>query len=522
MTDQPMFVPPTITTWDGNVIAGTIASTAHRWTADGMGLFHTGTDLAAEWTSNYALMLHGHANLLTPLQRLEGNAEAAVENTKLAALSPSKLYAYREDLQREFDAIAAAQTINQSKYGIDPTKELNSYTYQKLEETIQSSPSLSELATQGHGTNNPVAARYSGYTTDFQNVTDNKTYFVGGGEDNGETAVPNFVDDVILGHTPFPTAVRDGVIYQLNQNGNREDPITVSIAGQNEAEYERVFVASDFSLDKNAAGAQVFVNYGAQNDTAPALPVAHAGEITTQDGSVISGTITAGEHVWVADSSGLLHTRTNLAAEWKADYALMQSGKKLTSEQRQEANAEAVLENTGIARLSAAKQLAFREDLTRQFDAEAQAQTINQRTLGISATAQFTDKTYIALSNTIRFNESLEELYTQGHGLDGRNVPLKYRGFADDFQNVDSKTTYTGPLLAKPNGSINALGNYVDEVLLGHLGSPAVLTNSDPTHIRIIQQDSGLDQSITTAVKAANGTFFTLKTSASSFAPRAA
>jgi len=92
----------------------------------------------------------------------------------------------------------------------------------------------------------------------------------------------------------------------------------------------------------------VFVDYHGQSIAPAAAPVAGAGQITTQDGSVISGTITAGDHTWVADSTGLLHTATNLATEWKTDYALMQAGKTLTSEQRQEANGEAVLENTGI------------------------------------------------------------------------------------------------------------------------------------------------------------------------------
>ena len=65
------------------------------------------------------------------------------------------------------------------------------------------------------------------------------TYFVGGSADNGETAVPNFVDDVDLGHTPFATVEKDGVLYQLNQNGDREDPVSLSISGQNKSQYER-------------------------------------------------------------------------------------------------------------------------------------------------------------------------------------------------------------------------------------------------------------------------------------------
>jgi len=123
-------------------IPGTISNAAHTWTADANGLFHTQTDLAKEWANDHDMMLKGNASLLTPLQRLEGYAEVTVENTKLAALSPARLTAYREDPQREFDAIDAAQTINQQRYGIDPTKEFNTYSYLKLEQTIQSDDSL--------------------------------------------------------------------------------------------------------------------------------------------------------------------------------------------------------------------------------------------------------------------------------------------------------------------------------------------------------------------------------------------
>lgn len=517
MTDS-VLIPSTITTWQGTVIAATITTTPHSWVADSTGLFHTKTDLAKEWTSDYEAMLKGNAALLTPLQRLEGNAEATVDNTKLAHLSATKLTQYREDLQREFDAIYAAQLINQQQYGIDPTKELDTYTYLKLEQTMQSSPSLEELGVQGHGTNDPIASRYIGYTTGFQNVTDNKTYFVGGGLDNAETAVPNFTDDVNLGHTPFATVMRNGVLFQLNQNGNREDPLARSIVGQNESEYERIFVASDYSLDKTATGAQVFVDYNGKSIAPAPAPVAGPGQITTQDGSVISGTIVAGEHTWVADgTTGLLHTGTNLAAEWKADYAMMLAGKALTAEQRQEANAEAVLENTGIAKLSAPRQLMFREDLTRQFDAEAKAQLINQKTLGISPTAQFTTTSIIALSDTIFHNETLNELYTQGHGLNSKNILVKYRGYTDDFQNnIDNETNFSG---AGPEAGTNALGSYVDNELLGHIGGPVVLNNG---HIRVVQQNSNLSQRIDTVVTEANLSLFTLKTDASSFAPKPA
>jgi hypothetical protein len=77
-----------VTTLDGTVVPETIAGlTVHTWTADATGLYGTLTDLGAEWKSDYAAMLSGDAGDLTPLQRLEGNAEAVLENTNATKLT---------------------------------------------------------------------------------------------------------------------------------------------------------------------------------------------------------------------------------------------------------------------------------------------------------------------------------------------------------------------------------------------------------------------------------------------------
>ena len=297
----------TVITWDGSAIPGTLSGlTAHTWLADANGLFHTATNLASEWASDYQTMLAGHADTLTAMQRMEGNAEAVIENTKAAKLEPAKLDALREDLQREYDAIGAAIQIDQTAYGIDPAKAFSSYTYLKMEQTLQGNETLLELAYQGHGTNHPIAPRYSGYTTDFQNKTDGKTYFVGGGVDNGEKAIAAFLDDVVLTHAPFASVMHNGTLTQLNQNGNFESSVTVAVAGINESAYTRVFVASDFSSNASAQGVVVLVPNA---QPAPTLPVAAAGQVTTLDGSVISGTITGlTAHTWTADATGLFHT----------------------------------------------------------------------------------------------------------------------------------------------------------------------------------------------------------------------
>ncbi len=513
MSAIPTLIPNAVTTWDGSTIPSVISGlTAHTWTADSTGLFTTATNLASEWQGDYAQMLAGHADLLTPLQRIEGNAEAVIENTKADKLPDAKLALLRQDLQREYDAIDAAMRIDQQEYGIDPNKEFNSYTYLKLEQTLQGNEKLLELGYQGHGLNNPPAAKYSGYTTDFQNKTDNVTYFVGGGVDNGEKAIAAFLDDVVLSHAPFATVMHNGTMTQLNQNGNFEDTLGTVVKAANEDVYERVFVASDFSTDASATGAVMLVT---NVQAAPALPVAAPGQVTTLDGSVISGTISGlTAHKWVADTTGLYHTG-NLAAEWKADLALMNAGATLTVLQRWEANAEVVLENTGLAKLSATKQQAFREDAQRQFDAVWAGMQIDQRTLGISDGAEFTAHSYLMLEKTVRGNETLEELAVQGHGLNGA-VASKYRGYTEGFQNnTDNKTLYVGPGL---DTGEKAIANFFDDVMMSHAAFPTVLHNGQLVQLN---QNGNREDSLADVVAAANQAMFHMTLKPSDFAQTA-
>ena len=249
----------TLTTFDGSTIPAVLTGlTAHTWTADANGLFHT-TDLAAEWTSASAVMLAGHGDTLTALQRIEGNAEAVLDKTAARAFTATRLQQFREDLQREFDAIDSAMRTNQTLYGIDPTREFNQYSYLKLEQTLQADESLKELGYEGHGVNNPPAVRYRGFTTDFQNVTDKTTNYIGGGPGSGQNAIANFLDDDVLTHAPFPTVINGGVLTQLNQNGNLEDKLTTAITAANQTTFTRVYVAADFSATVTATGPIVWV-----------------------------------------------------------------------------------------------------------------------------------------------------------------------------------------------------------------------------------------------------------------------
>ncbi len=238
----------TVTTLDGSRISDTITGlTPHVWVADANGLFHTKTDLNAEWHTYYAMMLAGHGDKLTAIQRLEGNAEAVFENTGISKLSAAKQAAAREDVQRELDAMAGAMKINQQTLGIDPNKPLTERTYLALEHTLQSNKVLEELALQGHGLNNPPATKYRGFTQDIQNNVDNTTKYVGGGLNNGKNAIADFFDDNIISHTPFPVVYRNGVLTQLNQNGNAENTLAQAVAALDEGMYNRTYKASDFS-----------------------------------------------------------------------------------------------------------------------------------------------------------------------------------------------------------------------------------------------------------------------------------
>ena len=119
-------VPTTIT---GQDLSPGTSLTPHTWVANADGLYVTATDLAAEWQADYAKMLAGQDSTMTAVQRMEGNAEAVFENTGLSKLRAPVQEADRQDVQRELDAIAAGMSIDQTTYGIDPSKELDTQAY---------------------------------------------------------------------------------------------------------------------------------------------------------------------------------------------------------------------------------------------------------------------------------------------------------------------------------------------------------------------------------------------------------
>ena len=499
-----MATATTVTTLDGTIIPATITSTAHVWTADTTGLFTTTADLATEWKAAFAIMQAGHGDQLTPLQRLEANAETVLENTAEAKQMASQQAIFRQDAQRELDAVYAAMLQNKVTYGIDPNAQFNTYTYLKLEQTLQASEPLEMLALEGHGLNKPPSAAYNGYTNDIQNKVDGKTFYVGGGLDNATLAIPTFFDDIVMSHACFPTVYKNGVLTQLNQNGAAETPLDTTIAAVNAMTYTRVLVAADFSLTSTAMGPVVLVPNPVAAPAMPA-PAAPLAGVTGFDGSITPETI-AGitAHTWTADATGLYVTLADLGAEWKGYYAAMQAGKagNLTPLQRLEGNAEAVVENTNAIKLTASSLSAFRMDAQREFDAVDAAMRLNQTTYGIDPGALFTAYSYLKLEQTLQNNETLKELAYQGHGLNSPPTP-KYGGFTTDFQNrVDGTTLFVGGGL--DNGR-QAIAAFFDDVIISHASFPVVEINGVLTQLN---QNGGAEDTLASVVAGQNNILF--------------
>ena len=110
------------TTFFGATIPGTIAYTAHTWNANASGLFTTTTDLTAEWKANYDTMMAGHADTLSFIQRLEGNAEAVFENTGLKNLDAATQLRDRADWTREWDAVGVWLTTRPTRFDWLPSR----------------------------------------------------------------------------------------------------------------------------------------------------------------------------------------------------------------------------------------------------------------------------------------------------------------------------------------------------------------------------------------------------------------
>ena len=159
-----------LVTLSGQVVNATMTANGHIWNADGAGLFHTG-NLAAEWTGYYAQMLAGNGASLTAAQRQAGNAEAVFEATGLTKLSAAAQQTYREDAQRQIDAMAEAARITAAALNIPAQATLLPGAFIPLERTLHDNAALEELAVQGFGLTGMAGTRYAGYANDFKTST---------------------------------------------------------------------------------------------------------------------------------------------------------------------------------------------------------------------------------------------------------------------------------------------------------------------------------------------------------------
>jgi hypothetical protein len=256
------------TTIYGTTAAGSVTVNGHTWVADPTThLYSTTTNLAQEWQTYYTAMKAGQGSSLNNIQRLEGNAEAVFENTGLKNLAATQLSTDRQDVQRSLDAMSAAMV----GAGANLNAALTQEQYLAVENVLQSNATLLELGVQGHGLNNSSISRYAGFTNDFQNGVDRQTLYVGGGLNSGQGALNRFFDDNILSHMPFPTAVKNGVLWQLNQNGNRENTVADAVTALN-AGMSRTYLSSDFVQPPqlvNKTSPQAFTNGQAFSFTLP-------------------------------------------------------------------------------------------------------------------------------------------------------------------------------------------------------------------------------------------------------------
>ena len=185
----------------------------------------------------------------------------------------------------------------------------------------------------------------------------------------------------------------------------------------------------------------------------------------------------AGSLFHAVDANGKL---VDLATEWKTDYQALLAGKSLTPIQHLEANAEAVFENTGLSKLSAAQQAIDREDAQREFDAIAAAMQIDYTKFAIDPSKPLDQHSYLTLEHTLQSDPLLKELAMQGHDLNNSGIE-RYDGYTNDFQNnVDNTTLYIGGGL---NNNQKAIADFFDDNVLSHVPFPVVDHNGTLTQL---------------------------------------
>ena len=211
----------------------------------------------------------------------------------------------------------------------------------------------------------------------------------------------------------------------------------------------------------------------------------------------------------MANASGTFETTADLATEWSKAYQDLSTnaGVNLSPELRLEANAQAVLLNTGLAKASTTVQAAYRFDLQRQFDAEFAAMAL----AGVNPAAPLTLQSYLATEHALQGNPQLEELAIQGHGLINP-VASPYKGYTEQIQNrVDNKTLFVGTGLDHNEA---AVPNLVDDVILSHMPFAVVVKNGQ---LKQLNQNGTVESLASDAVMALNASMHTTALKAQDF-----
>ena len=115
------------------------------------------------------------------------------------------------------------------------------------------------------------------------------------------------------------------------------------------------------------------------------------------------------------------------------------------------------------------------------------------------------------MEQTLRLNQTLEELAVQGHGLNGK-VGAQYQGYTQGFQHrVDNKTLYVGSGL---DHNQKAIADFFDDVVISHAPFPTVLHNG---HLIQLNQNGNREETLSDVVIAANAVLFTMSLTPADF-----
>ena len=186
-------------------------------------------------------MQAGRGAELNDVQRLAGNAQAVFENTDLKFQPEAQLSVDRQDVQKVLDAVYAAMI----GAGVDPSSTLTEDQYLAIGAVLQNNPTLRELAVQGHGLNNAWIPRYAASPDTSRTTSTGRPATSAPVSTAASEPSPTFSMTTSSLTCRSLTVVHNGVLWQLNQNGNREATVADSVAALNES-LTSTYTSDDF------------------------------------------------------------------------------------------------------------------------------------------------------------------------------------------------------------------------------------------------------------------------------------